>query len=169
MCGSMVDIQSARAEIRRGKKKRKKKAEQTTGQKYNGLSHSTGRPQKNIDNDDKSNDTEPDSSSDCSKSKSVGGSVASPTPAACCATDPASSSSPNISLPIFSMSATFSSSSSSDTLLMRRRLCYTHTCRLIHCHSSYHNGNWTTRGYANLRIANSRTGQLVVSQMLPKA
>jgi len=31
MCGSMVDIQSATAEIRRGKKEEKK----TTGQKYN--------------------------------------------------------------------------------------------------------------------------------------
>ena len=29
-------------------------------------------------------------------------------------------------------------------------------------------GNWTTRGYANSRIANSRTGQLAVSQILPK-
>jgi len=40
MCGSMVDILSAAAEIRRGKKKkeegRRKKIE-TTGQKYNGL------------------------------------------------------------------------------------------------------------------------------------
>jgi len=32
MCGSMVDIQSATAEIRRGKKRKK---ELTTGQKYN--------------------------------------------------------------------------------------------------------------------------------------
>jgi len=31
MCASMVDIQSATAEIRRGKKKRKKKEEQTAG------------------------------------------------------------------------------------------------------------------------------------------
>jgi len=31
MCASMVDIQSATAEIRRGKKKKKKKEEQTTG------------------------------------------------------------------------------------------------------------------------------------------
>jgi len=30
MCGSMADIQSAAAEIRRGIKKRKKKKEQTT-------------------------------------------------------------------------------------------------------------------------------------------
>jgi len=35
MCGSMVDIQSATAEIRRGNKKRRKKIEETTGQKYN--------------------------------------------------------------------------------------------------------------------------------------
>jgi len=34
MCGSMADIQSAAAEIRRGKKKK----EQTTAPKYNGLS-----------------------------------------------------------------------------------------------------------------------------------
>jgi len=43
MCGSMVDIQSAAAEIRRGKKRRGKK-EETTGQKYNGLPYYTGRP-----------------------------------------------------------------------------------------------------------------------------
>ena len=36
MCGSMVDIQSPTAEIRRGKKERKKKIE-ITGQIYNGL------------------------------------------------------------------------------------------------------------------------------------
>ena len=40
MCASTVDIQSATAEIRRGKKERKKnegrKKEETTGQKYNG-------------------------------------------------------------------------------------------------------------------------------------
>jgi len=34
MCGSMVDIQSPTAEIRRAKKKRKEE-EETTGQKYN--------------------------------------------------------------------------------------------------------------------------------------
>jgi len=34
MCGGMVDIQSATAEIRRGKKK-DRKFEETTGQKYN--------------------------------------------------------------------------------------------------------------------------------------
>jgi len=39
MCGSMVDIQSPTAEIRRGKKERKKKKE-TTGQKYNDLPYS---------------------------------------------------------------------------------------------------------------------------------
>ena len=36
MCDSMADIQSATAEIRRGKKERKKE-EETMGQKYNGL------------------------------------------------------------------------------------------------------------------------------------
>jgi len=35
MCGSMVDIQSPTAEIRRGKKEGKKI--EITGQKYNGL------------------------------------------------------------------------------------------------------------------------------------
>jgi len=40
MCGSMVDIQSATAEIRRGKKKKEQEEEeqeeeQTTGRKYN--------------------------------------------------------------------------------------------------------------------------------------
>jgi len=43
MCGSMADIQSAAAEIRRGKKKKKKKIE-ITGQKYNGLPYYIGRP-----------------------------------------------------------------------------------------------------------------------------
>jgi len=42
MCGSMADIQSVMAEIRRGKKERKKK--ETTGQKYNGLPYSIWRP-----------------------------------------------------------------------------------------------------------------------------
>jgi len=41
MRGSMADIQSVTAEIRRGKKK---KEEQTTGKKYNGLPYSIGRP-----------------------------------------------------------------------------------------------------------------------------
>ena len=40
MCGSMVDIQCAAAEIRRGKKRRKI---ETTGQKYNGLPYYIGR------------------------------------------------------------------------------------------------------------------------------
>ena len=44
MCGSMVDIQSATVEIRRGKKK--KKIEEATGQKYNvGICYE-GRPQE---------------------------------------------------------------------------------------------------------------------------
>jgi len=37
MCGSMVDIQSATAEIRRGKKKEEGKKIEITGQKYNAL------------------------------------------------------------------------------------------------------------------------------------
>jgi len=46
MCGSMADIQSAKAEIRRGKKKKEEEEEEeeTTGQKYNGLPYSIGRP-----------------------------------------------------------------------------------------------------------------------------
>jgi len=42
----MVDIQSATTEIRRGKKKKEEEERkiETTGQKYNGLSHSIGRP-----------------------------------------------------------------------------------------------------------------------------
>ena len=43
MCGSMVDIQSTAAEIRRVKKK-KEEEEKTTGQKYNGLPYYIGRP-----------------------------------------------------------------------------------------------------------------------------
>jgi len=39
MCGSMADIQSATAEIRRGKKRKKK---ETTEWKYNGLPYSIG-------------------------------------------------------------------------------------------------------------------------------
>jgi len=42
MCGSMVDIQSAAAEIRRGNKKEEE--EQTTAWKYNGLPYSIARP-----------------------------------------------------------------------------------------------------------------------------
>jgi len=38
----MADIQSATAEIRGGKKKKNK--EEITGQKYNGLPYSIGRP-----------------------------------------------------------------------------------------------------------------------------
>jgi len=44
MCASMVDIQSATADIRRGKKKRRKKKIEITGQKYNGLPYHIGRP-----------------------------------------------------------------------------------------------------------------------------
>jgi len=41
----MVDIHSATAEIRRGKKKKERKnIEETTGQKYNGLPYSVKRP-----------------------------------------------------------------------------------------------------------------------------
>jgi len=36
MYGSMADIQSAAAEIRRGKKEERKKKKETTRQKYNG-------------------------------------------------------------------------------------------------------------------------------------
>jgi len=39
----MVDIQSATADISRGKKEERKKGE-TTGQKYNGLPYSIGQP-----------------------------------------------------------------------------------------------------------------------------
>jgi len=42
MCGSMADIQSATAEIRRGIKRKKKEKEETTGQKYNGMPYSLG-------------------------------------------------------------------------------------------------------------------------------
>jgi len=42
----MADIQSAAAEIRRGKKKKKEERRkiEITGQKYNGLPYSIGRP-----------------------------------------------------------------------------------------------------------------------------
>jgi len=43
MCGSMADIQSVAAEIRRGKKRKRKKIE-ITGQKYNGLPYYIGQP-----------------------------------------------------------------------------------------------------------------------------
>ena len=41
------NIHSATAEIRRQKKKKKKIEEETTGQKYNGLPYSIGRPKYN--------------------------------------------------------------------------------------------------------------------------
>ena len=41
-------------------------------------------------------------------------------------------------------------------------------CTIIFSYFSAVFGNWTTRGYANSRIANSRTGQLAVLQMPPK-
>jgi len=47
MCGSIVDIQSTAAEIRRGEKEeeeRRKKKKEITGQKYNGLPYYIGRP-----------------------------------------------------------------------------------------------------------------------------
>jgi len=45
MCGSMVDIQSSTAEIRRRKKKKKeRKKKEITGRKYNGLPYYTGWP-----------------------------------------------------------------------------------------------------------------------------
>jgi len=40
----MADIQSPTTEIRRGKKEEERKKEETTGQKYNGLPYSIGRP-----------------------------------------------------------------------------------------------------------------------------
>jgi len=40
----MVDIQSVAAEIRQGKKDRRKKKKETTGQKYNGLPYFIGWP-----------------------------------------------------------------------------------------------------------------------------
>jgi len=42
MCGSMVDVQSPTAEIKREKEKRRKI--EITGQKYNGLYYYIGRP-----------------------------------------------------------------------------------------------------------------------------
>jgi len=44
MCGSMVDIQSAATEIRWGKKDRRRKKKETTGQKYNVRICYAGRP-----------------------------------------------------------------------------------------------------------------------------
>jgi len=40
----MVDIQSTAAEIGRGKKKRRRRKIEITGQKYNGLPYYIGRP-----------------------------------------------------------------------------------------------------------------------------
>jgi len=42
MCASNVDIQSPTAEIRRGKIEKRRKKEETTGQKYNGLPYYIG-------------------------------------------------------------------------------------------------------------------------------
>jgi len=46
MCGSMVNIQSAAAEIRGGKKEEEEERRkiEITGQKYNGLPYYIGRP-----------------------------------------------------------------------------------------------------------------------------
>jgi len=40
----MVDIQSAAAEIRRGKKEEERRKIETTEQKYNGVPYSIGQP-----------------------------------------------------------------------------------------------------------------------------
>jgi len=46
----MVDIRSAAAEIRRGKKRKKdRRKKEARGQKYNGLPYSTGRPSRRKD------------------------------------------------------------------------------------------------------------------------
>ena len=42
MCGSMVDMQSTAAEIRRGKKKKEERKIEITGQKYNGRPYYIG-------------------------------------------------------------------------------------------------------------------------------
>jgi len=44
MCESVVDVQSATAEIRRGKKEEEEEEEETTGQIYNVRSCYAGRP-----------------------------------------------------------------------------------------------------------------------------
>jgi len=44
MCESMADIQYANAEIWRKNKEDRKKKEEATGQKYNGLPYYIGRP-----------------------------------------------------------------------------------------------------------------------------
>jgi len=46
MCGSMADIQSLTAEIRWGKKERRKKERRNHRAKYNGLLYSIRRPQQ---------------------------------------------------------------------------------------------------------------------------
>jgi len=46
MCGSMVDIQSLTAEIRRGKKLEERRKIEITGQKYNVRICYVGRPSK---------------------------------------------------------------------------------------------------------------------------
>jgi len=40
----MVDIQSATADIRQGKRRKKKEEKETMGRKYDGLPYSIGRP-----------------------------------------------------------------------------------------------------------------------------
>ena len=59
MCGSMVDIQSTSAEIRRGKNKKKEERRrrkiEITGQKYNGLPYYIGRPMTIKKKKDRSN------------------------------------------------------------------------------------------------------------------
>ena len=44
MCGSMADETSNLRRLRLGEEQNKKKEEETTGQKYNGLRYSIGRP-----------------------------------------------------------------------------------------------------------------------------
>jgi len=44
MCGSMADTQSAMVRLGEERKKERRKKEVTTGQKYNGLPYSIGRP-----------------------------------------------------------------------------------------------------------------------------
>ena len=48
MCGSMVDIQFTAAEIRRGKKERRRRNIEIAGQKCNGLPYYIGRPKLSI-------------------------------------------------------------------------------------------------------------------------
>jgi len=44
LCGSMVDMQCAAAEIRRGNKEEERRKIEITGQKYDDLPNSIGRP-----------------------------------------------------------------------------------------------------------------------------